>query len=561
MQPPPDLPASEPLAAVLSPDGQGAAPLPQLKDLQTRFLDPFVFERHQFDDVAKAVRAVTIATRQGESTPLWKCAEPHRLYSEPHHLYKDELLDHVVSFLFPDVGAKGCGYFKVADAVANKWVHGTEVPLSGGVRMPVEIVPGPLIELFLSPQGVGVLSIALTPAKDGLSLDEALDFNYRVAQFRRRPITRFRKRHPSDDPPAYARLSPEQQAGIPLAPAEDAPLDQRLGAPGGSFDLTELIGLVLGPLERFGMPPLRPKHQELLVYTVARFGPEVYFADPVIRDRLAPLLAALAQVEEPGHPGTAAADLSLANGVLNTRHWAAVGLLGAAHLVADQPGDVAFNEQRMAIVRDKYFIPYLVALLQRLALNRAIAEAGRIVAARGEDAAARLERLRAGLLEFGVGGHFTQVSARQALHRSYRIARAGLDVPEAWAEVRRAIADLDAQVAAAGQARLARTAARDLAVVTRLQEFLHVIEFLIVSVYHAHLWHMFAAENEPLKRWAGRALGLDGDWFVSLGVLASAFIGLGVAALLNRLLGRIVGGHGPSPIGAGPPAPAGGEEG
>jgi hypothetical protein len=79
----------------------------------------------------------------------------------------------------------------------------------------------------------------------------------------------------------------------------------------------------------------------------------------------------------------------------------------------------------------------------------------------------------------------------------------------------------------------------------------------IVSVYHAHLWHMFAAENEPLKRWAGWALGLDGAWFVSLGVLASAFIGLGVAALLNRLWGRIVGDHGPAPIGAGPPAPAG----
>ena len=83
----------------------------------------------------------------------------------------------------------------------------------------------------------------------------------------------------------------------------------------------------------------------------------------------------------------------------------------------------------------------------------------------------------------------------------------------------------------------------------------------IVSVYLAHLWHMFAAENEPLQRWAGRALGLDGAWFVSLGVLAFAFIGLGVAALLNRLLGRIVGGHGPAPVGAGSPAPAGGEEG
>jgi hypothetical protein len=97
------------------------------------------------------LRAEAIATRQGEATSHceatshWKCAEPR-------HLYKDELLDHVVSFLSPDVKAKGSAYFKLADATANKWFHRTEIQLGGDVRMPVEIIPGLFIELFLSPQ-------------------------------------------------------------------------------------------------------------------------------------------------------------------------------------------------------------------------------------------------------------------------------------------------------------------------------------------------------------------------------------------------------------------------
>jgi len=177
----------------------------------------------------------------------------------------------------------------------------------------------------------------------------------------------------------------------------------------------------------------------------------------------------------------------------------------------------------MPIVRDKYFIPYLLALFQRLVLNQAIDEAGQIVregskavarrAAFGEncrnglkvdDTPERLADLRTRLLNFGIGGHFTQVSTRHALHRFYLLARNGLDIPVAWEEVRRAIADLDAQATALNQSRLARSAKRDLDVITRVQGFLHLIEYFLVSVYHAHLWHMFAAENESLKGWASR---------------------------------------------------------
>jgi hypothetical protein len=558
MQPTSEAPASASAVPASGTAATGAAPSQTILDLQTRFLYPFVFDRRQFEEISRALRGRTFVGRRGDSHCLWDYAEPHSRSSAPHHLYQDELLEHVASFLFPspdrpDLGTKGCGYLKIADVASNKWFKATEVRLdgSGGKTVPVDIVDGVRVEMFLSPQGVGALSVALTLTKPDLSLDEALDFNYRIAQFRRHPVGRFQKRHPEDDPVSYARLSPDQRASIPSRPTETAPLEERLGAPGGSFELAELIGELLRPFREYGMPPLRPKHQELLVYTVVRLGPAVSFADPTVRDRLAPFLAALAQVEEPGHSGTALGNLSLANAILNNRHWAAVGLLGAAHLIADQlpttvsgqAHEVAFNEQKLPIVRDKYFIPYLLALLQRLVLNRAIDEAGTIVASRGADAAERIAQLRDKLLDFSIGGNYTQVSVRQALHRYYQIARTGLDVPDAWDEVRRTIADLDARATAERQGRLASNVARNVNAIKSVQEFVHLIESFLVSVYFAHLWHMFAAENEPLKAfarrtlrltWAGRTLHLEEDWFVSLGVILFALLGFGVVKILNR---------------------------
>jgi hypothetical protein len=130
------------------------------------------------------------------------------------------------------------------------------------------------------------------------------------------------------------------------------------------------------------------------------------------------------------------------------------------------------------------------------------------------------------------------VSTRHALHRSYLLARAGLDVPAAWDEVRRAVADLDAQATAENQARLTRNAKQDLDVITRVQGLLLWIEYFLVSVDPAHLWHMFAVENEGLKGWSKRQLGLDGDWLVSLGVIAFAGFDLLVAWVLNLLIER-----------------------
>jgi hypothetical protein len=552
----------EPQDLTLDLGGHKSVLAPTVQDLQTRFLYPFVFQRATLKESATALRAQTFSSRGGEKHPLWDYAPPHGFYSQPREHYQDELLVHVIMHLFPGLApdfreeaSRGCGYLRLSATAANKWFHGTRlnfeqrktVPGSQSGGSSVELISEIGIEVFLSPQGIGVLSIAFTPGKKGLSLSEALDFNYRLAQYRRNPVAKFHKPHPKEKVDGSSTIPNERLSKIPPPPDKDAPLGERLGAAGGTFDLRELIGWILAPLEAVGMPPVATDLDELVVYSVARFGSEVEIADPGGRGSIGRFLAGLAQVEEARHVGAPSGPLMIPNAVLNANHWAAVGLLGAAHVVVDQPPmigadgsphEIDFNEQKVPVVRDKYFIPYLIALFQRLILNRAIEDASRIVTLHATDGSLPLAQLRDHLLEFSIGGHYTQVSARQALHRYYQVSREGLDVPVAWEEVRRTIADLDARATAERQGRLSRNVAKNLEEIKHVQEFLHLIEYFLVSVYFAHLWHMMASENEALKVWGRNTLHLNQHWFVPLGVAFFAAVGFGVVTVLNRYLRR-----------------------
>ena len=222
---------------------------------------------------------------------------------------------------------------------------------------------------------------------------------------------------------------------------------------------------------------------------------------------------------------------------MNRCHWAAVGVLGAAHVIADQPPPswadfLPFNNERIYRVRDKYFVPYVLALVQRLVLIRIAEQATELM--RSGDGRG-LRELRMDLLKFGVGGRFSQVSSRQALHRYYRLVQEGLDVRDAWTDVRNALADLDAL-------NLASNIANNLGVITRVQHAAHALEYVIISVYCAHLWHMFAAENKGLHEIVLQALApvlpegrtLPHDWFVAWGVLFFAGLGWASAYLYNH---------------------------
>jgi len=64
----------------------------------TRFLYPFFFEVSHLKEACTALRQATVVSRNEVPVPLWESPVPHALYRE-------ELLEHVVNFLFGEVSA------------------------------------------------------------------------------------------------------------------------------------------------------------------------------------------------------------------------------------------------------------------------------------------------------------------------------------------------------------------------------------------------------------------------------------------------------------------------
>jgi hypothetical protein len=518
-----------------------------VRDLQTRFLYPFTFRAGALPAIARELRRMTYRDGAGQHKDLWDRSSLNRLYTRPHHFYEDELLPEVIDYLFSDGRRpveegreprddelKHCGYFRVVESAASAWFHGADLVKVKGKKgaetfepvCPVRAAEKSGIEVFLFPGGVGVLSIALRANQAGLDAAQAADFNYLIAQYRRKSHVRFRRRHRADP----GSTSPATSQPLPSPPALDRPFEERLGVEGGSFEINELIELLLGPLADHGAALVDGAScWELLVYTVVRLGPDADFGDPVVQEWLGPFLAGLAQVEESGHSGAPPGVPAMSNELLNRRHWVSIGLLGAVHLISDQPpendevGSPSFNEMKAEIIRGKYFIPFLIALMQRVALGPLVAEARGVLVGPTGAAWERSERLRQELAAFAVEGYFPQVSVRHALHRWYKVAREGLDIPAAWEEVRRSIADVNAAITALrleeNQQIANKTLQANVGISTELvkaQEVVHTVEIFLVSVYAAHLTHMFAWENDPWR-------GLYVATMAALGAMIAAY--------------------------------------
>ncbi len=582
---------------------------PRLKEFHTRFLFPFSFDQWSVNDAVEVLQRQHFARPGGTPQPI--C-----LFNGAPGLYQDEVLDHVNRYLFRDA-SNTCRYLTLSGNVLNSILHHqATIELGSGVQLPFR--PSRMgIELFLMTYGVGVLSIALTPVQDDLSLIEAIEFNYRLARFDPMPARNIYIPHPHDEEARAKRLE-SKLTSIPPPPKVDAPASERIGALGGIFTMPELISLLLlDPLRELNC---RKVQQGLSTYSVARFPENIDFAEdrePAMRQ----FIAALAQVEEPGHAG-APLDSGLPNQVLNTKHWAAASLLGAVHLIADQPPidgkPHPFNQQRVPRVRDKYFVPYLMALLQKLFLDRTIKEASAYMEfalapkprefvrelkreiedsffatyervfdeaqdfeAMGLEGALNRElhaaanalfaRLReapaygnmqelctflsedirraiteeiervftesgsltrrqvkhlthaaitnaigtifsqdrhlasqlADVLQFAVRGHFVQVSSREVLHRFYRLAQEGLDVPQAWEEVNYAISNLDRKLAAERAQNIAKTTADNLVVISRVQRIIQLVEYLVIAAYSAEVFHIAMEERHRMEGWQG----------------------------------------------------------
>ena len=433
-------------------------PCPQM--VQTRFLYPFFLRRGATEGACEALLAAEAPMRKGLQK-VWEVGEVHPLYRE-------ELLDHVADFLFPERHRPGGSrYLRLAEAFGNHWFKYTVAVPKGGRSIPVHLAPLAGVELFLTGYGVGVLSIALACAGAELDRDVVEDLNYRLAQVRPQTAARLRSPHPSEDTARWTQLSDGQRTAIPPAPAPDTPLYDRLGKPGGEFILAEAAERLLQPLAPFGLVRVQ---QQFSVYTVVHFGSDADLQHEEVRAALAPLLSALAQIEEPAHAGCVGDEPAVANAILNRRHWVGCGLMGAAHLVSDQPPpDDGYNSARAPRVLVKYFVPFLLALLQRYALQRIVADAAQTPGSAPGDRVAELEELRSQVLEFARHGHLAQVSHRDVIHRYYQLCQEGLRVRGCLEEARCSTSDMFQKHTAARQVELASSADEHLAATRELQ--------------------------------------------------------------------------------------------
>ncbi|PPK73932.1 hypothetical protein B0F87_11343 [Methylobacter tundripaludum] len=397
-----------------------------------RLLLPFFLNRNA---LCEAEGALICRTHEAQKIrPCWEKPD------EVPTLYQDEALPNVHDFLFGS-SPGCCAYLRVPDETANYWFkNGGMFSKQSGqgnpgvLERPTEFEVGlaaPGIELFLSPHGAGVFSVSFEPKR--IAGPRFLqDLNYRLSQVRSFVAYRFRLPHSprNPDPP----------------PAPDAPFGERLGKGGGAFTLVEWVEFLLEPLRAFGY---RRIQEQFSVYSVTRFGPAADFTNPNVAASLVPYLAAVAHVEEYHHVGS----LAVAGHILNPCHWAAVGSLGAAHLVADQDPPHPYDNQRLPTVLYKYFIPYLLSLMQRIALQRIMREARTTITELTcgcEERPERVAELIGGLrvlnsqsLAFTVNGYFAEVSSREAINQYYELAQQGLRVQDRFQTVQRALNDAE----------------------------------------------------------------------------------------------------------------------
>lgn len=263
---------------------------------------------------------------------------------------------------------------------------------------------------------------------------------------------------------------------------------------------------LMTPLETHGL--LRAQDR-LAVYTTVRFDETVDLKDTRVREDVFPFLSTLAQIEEPGHAGAVSDLPCVTHAVQNRRHWASVSLLGAAHLCADQPDNHSFNSDRLPHLTQKYFIPFLLATLQRLTLQKLIDDANEVVRDPNQNTPEGIAKLREHFLNFSVDGFFTQISSRAAVHRYYQLCQEGLGVFQALEALQRAFGEIESRQTDARQIKIAEDLHRNalatqatqhsineqLITVARVQVKLEVLEVLIFAIYGGELGHLLLPEH------------------------------------------------------------------
>jgi hypothetical protein len=491
----PDSTAEQMRKGLASPGVKEDALALPILDIHTRLLYPFSFSRRS---VAATVDKLHTLNFKGRS--IWEAFDSGSIRNE---FYTTESHNAVLREMFGPPG--NSRYLSIKPGTGNsmfsQWL--TLVEKDNHLGWKVEFVqPKPGVELFLTEFGVGVLSLTFrldVQPPSNATIEDALIFNYRLSQLRPWMEPTLQIPHPQSDTKRWAAIPPDQRKNIPAAPDRASGLEERLNAPGGEYTVSELVGFLLSPLCEDH--EYHADGGQLAVYTVVRLGPDIDFAEQKERMLLSPSLSGLTQVEEHIHAGSLPGEPGVVNAVLNRNHWAGIGCLGAAHVVSDQPGDIAFNEERLQRSRDRYFQPFLFAYLQRLTIRRAGDIVGTTIEGTPESqldsSAAPLRGVLTDMIQFNALGYLPEVSRREVINRYYRLAQKGLQVDRAWQLTSAAISNLDAACRTAQREeqlqRTVETLDQQKNVLEESRE-LHAkvewVEVFIVAVYFAELIHI-----------------------------------------------------------------------
>jgi hypothetical protein len=486
-----------------------STPLPRAVSAQTRLLLPFLFERRAADKAAEALAGASSGIARG----LWTREPPRKLYR-----YRLEMTGQLDRFLFSH-GEKGTvegAYLHASGERIKRWLGALDVDLGSRVaRVGLATTPG--VEIFLTAHGAGVLSLTFDLGAEA-ELASILEVNRRLSI-----LTRPGERAPWLSVPLPEGSTPPEAKTEEPQPST-VPLGDRLGKPGARFSLTELIAQLAEPLRGMGVAPIQ---ESLCAYSVVALPQDVQVCAPGTRLWTGPFLASLAQVHATFRPAPEEDDLGVANLVLGPSHWAAASLQGAAHVLGAREAHT-LGEDTVGEARDRFFVPYLTALLQRCAIKKAAEEATEMVL-HEEVKRVPVSRLRSDVLAFALAGAIPEVSVRYSLHRYYRMCQEAVDVGRNLEQVRSALGELEAQLSAIQQMEIAEVQ-RDIAKQAqesqesshRIHMALVWIEVFIVVVYASELIKFFVIElphiHDPAIRWTAGILAVA-TGLVALGVL------------------------------------------
>lgn len=469
-----------------------------------RLLYSFEYEQEHVEDFIKQ----TAKTDQGQS--LF-----HTLpAAELEDRYFDSMAESLKGFLFgaPDHRFAGKHYVLQADLLppylkvfsAGTLPSQLDSPIGKSARKLFDRIPifGPTgVELFVAPQGIGVLSIALELPQSSKEFrqEDLQTLVYSLTDERRGHSIQFVSLPDSVD---FSRLDKVTYSST------DSLADRAEITTGAAkipvWSLASLRKALLGKTT--------PCSDGSVTHVVVNAPPQFEISeseDPT----LSRWLIGLAKAEEANHAGYGVGVESPEMVLLNRRHSVALTLRGVAHLVGDQLDDrgneIEFNRHRLHRITNRYFAYFYVALLIRLMLRKLIEDARKIDDGNNE----KIFDLQAKLTKAITFGYFAVASDREVLQRYYEHCLRAHRVEDVIRDAKRSIDEL---------ATLARLRERSAIAKSQLllTHLAHRFEAVIIAVYAVEFGHIVWELSEK-SQWQGlcslTALSIIAMWLVLIG--------------------------------------------